>query len=69
MAEKQRERDLASRIDEFELELTNFVAQNKLKKTGGAEEAERLRQKKNEETLKQLFKAAENTVTEENNAS
>ncbi|RIA99114.1 actin interacting protein 3-domain-containing protein [Glomus cerebriforme] len=65
MAEKMRERDLASRIDEFELELTNFVAQNKLKKTGGAEEAERLRQKKNEETLKQLFNAA----TEENKTS
>jgi hypothetical protein len=65
IAEKIRERDLASRIDEFELELTNFVAQNKLKKTGGAEEAERLRQKKNEENLKQLFKATENVIIEE----
>jgi hypothetical protein len=65
IAEKQRERDLASRIDEFELELTNFVAQNKLKKTGGAEEIERLRQKKNEEALKQLFKSTETATTEE----
>ncbi|CAG8622144.1 11346_t:CDS:2 [Funneliformis caledonium] len=64
LAEKQRERDLANRIDEFELELTNFVAQNKLKKTGGAEEIERLRQKKNEENLKQLFKATENATNE-----
>ncbi|CAG8445456.1 6567_t:CDS:2 [Dentiscutata heterogama] len=56
-AEKQRERDLANRIDEFEAELTDFVAQNKLKKTGGAQEIERLRQKKNEEALKELYKS------------
>ncbi|CAG8584296.1 13849_t:CDS:2, partial [Cetraspora pellucida] len=59
-AEKQRERDLANRIDEFEAELTDFVAQNKLKKTGGAQEVERLRQKKNEEALKELFKTEKN---------
>ncbi|CAI2171981.1 16337_t:CDS:2 [Funneliformis geosporum] len=64
LAEKQRERDLANRIDEFELELTNFVSQNKLKKTGGAEEIERLRQKKNEENLKQLFMLTENATNE-----
>src|SRR5205085_3261873 len=51
-AEKQRERDLANHIDDFEAELTSFVAENKLKKTGGAQEIERLRQKKNEENLK-----------------
>ncbi|CAJ0632719.1 5406_t:CDS:2 [Entrophospora sp. SA101] len=55
-AEKQREIDLANSIDEFEAELTSFVSENKLKKTGGAQEIERLRQKKNEENLKALFK-------------
>ncbi|CAG8540081.1 4199_t:CDS:2 [Paraglomus occultum] len=55
-AEKARERELANRIDEFEAELSEFVAQNKLKKTGGAEEVERVRQKKNEDNLKELFK-------------
>ncbi|CAG8767112.1 17216_t:CDS:1, partial [Racocetra persica] len=59
-AEKQRERDLANRIDEFEAELTDFVGQNKLKKTGGAQEVERLRQKKNEEALKELYKTEKN---------
>lgn len=56
-SEKMRERELANRIDEFEAELTDFVAQNKLKKTGGAQEVERLRQKKNEDVLKELFKS------------
>ncbi|RIB01241.1 actin interacting protein 3-domain-containing protein [Gigaspora rosea] len=58
--EKQRERDLANRIDEFEAELTDFVSHNKLKKTGGAQEVERLRQKKNEEALKELYKSEKN---------
>ncbi|CAG8457924.1 2949_t:CDS:2 [Ambispora leptoticha] len=39
-AEKIRERELANRIDEFEQELSQFVAENKLKKTGGAQEVE-----------------------------
>ena len=55
-AEKARERELANRIDEFEAELSEFVAHNKLKKTGGAQEVERVRQKKNEDNLKELFK-------------
>jgi hypothetical protein len=54
-AEKRREKDLANRIDEFEAELTSFVSESKLKKTGGAQEIERLRQKKNDENLKALF--------------
>ncbi|KAG9294171.1 hypothetical protein G9A89_021530 [Geosiphon pyriformis] len=57
-AEKMRERELANRIDEFEQELTQFVSENKLKKTGGAQEVERLRQKKDEDALKELFKTA-----------
>nr|CAG8561955.1 11689_t:CDS:2 [Entrophospora candida] len=62
-AEKQREIDLANSIDEFEAELTSFVSENKLKKTGGAQEIERLRQKKNEENLKALFSAEATTIT------
>ncbi|CAG8740978.1 360_t:CDS:2, partial [Dentiscutata erythropus] len=52
-AEKQRERDLVNRI---EAELTDFVAQNKLK-TGRAQKIERLHQKKNEKALKELYKS------------
>jgi len=55
-AEKMREQELANRIDDFELELNNFVSSKRLKKTGGAEEAERLRRKKDEALLKSLFK-------------
>ncbi|CAG8508371.1 6616_t:CDS:2 [Ambispora gerdemannii] len=57
-AEKLRERELANRIDEFEQELSQFVTENKLKKTGGAQEVERLRKKKDEDALKELFKAS-----------
>ncbi|CAG8545341.1 6948_t:CDS:10 [Diversispora eburnea] len=56
-SQKARERELANRIDEFEAELTDFVTHSKLKKTGGAQEVERLRQKKNEDVLKELFKS------------
>ncbi|RHZ75741.1 hypothetical protein Glove_209g164 [Diversispora epigaea] len=56
-SQKARERELANRIDEFEAELSDFVVHNKLKKTGGAQEVERLRQKKNEDVLKELFKS------------
>ncbi|CDO68150.1 hypothetical protein BN946_scf184938.g2 [Trametes cinnabarina] len=53
--EKNREKELASRTDEFQSELTGFVAGKKLRMTGGAEEAERVRQRKNELTLKAMF--------------
>ncbi|KAI0070046.1 AIP3-domain-containing protein [Panus rudis PR-1116 ss-1] len=53
--EKNREKELAARSDEFQAELSGFVEGNKLKKTGGAEEAERVRQKRNENTLKAMF--------------
>ncbi|RUP50212.1 actin interacting protein 3-domain-containing protein [Jimgerdemannia flammicorona] len=54
-AEKLREVELSNRIDEFEKELTGFVENNRLKKTGGTEEAERLRQRKDAQLLKTLF--------------
>jgi len=54
-AQKQRDRELASRSDEFQAELSNFVDGKKLKLTGGPEEVERLRQKRNDQTLKAMF--------------
>lgn len=53
--EKVREKELASRSDEFQTELSGFVAGKKLRMTGGTEEADRLRQRKNELTLKAMF--------------
>lgn len=54
-AEKMRQRELDNRIDEFEHELTSFVDSKKLKKTGGAEEAERERQRKDKLMLQRLY--------------
>ncbi|KZP01686.1 AIP3-domain-containing protein [Calocera viscosa TUFC12733] len=54
-AQKQRDRELASRSDEFQAELSNFVDGKKLKMTGGPEEVERIRQKRNDQTLKAMF--------------
>ncbi|KZT59922.1 AIP3-domain-containing protein [Calocera cornea HHB12733] len=54
-AKKQRDKELASHSDEFQAELSNFVDGKKLKMTGGPEEVERLRQKRNEQTLKAMF--------------
>ncbi|KAK4052224.1 Bud site selection protein 6 [Microbotryomycetes sp. JL221] len=54
-AERQRQVELASRTDEFEQELSGFVSQNKLRKSGGIQETERRRQVQNEQTLKAMF--------------
>lgn len=54
-SQKSREKELASRSDEFESELKDVVSLKKLKKTGGAEEVERVRQKKNDFALKAMF--------------
>lgn len=56
--EKSREKELSSRSDEFQEELAGFVSGKKLKMTGGAEEAERVRQKRNENTLKAMFSSS-----------
>ena len=56
--QKHREKELASRSDAFQNELTGFVSGKKLKMTGGAEEAERVRQKRNELALKAMFNAS-----------
>jgi hypothetical protein len=56
--EKLRHIELSNRIDEFEHELTTFVGKGKLKKTGGALEAERMRQQRDSENLKAMFAKA-----------
>jgi len=55
--EKLRHIELSNRIDEFEEELTTFVGSSKLRKTGGALEAERQRQQRDSENLKAMFAA------------
>ncbi|KAI8645832.1 actin interacting protein 3-domain-containing protein [Parasitella parasitica] len=54
-AEKLRQRELATRIDDFEKELVGFVETKKLKKTGGTMEIDRLRKQKDEEMMKAMF--------------
>ncbi|TDL23773.1 AIP3-domain-containing protein [Rickenella mellea] len=53
--QKNREKEMASRSDEFEAELQGFVAGKKLKLTGGADEVERVRQRRNDQALKAMF--------------
>jgi len=53
--EKSREKEKAGQSDEFQAELSGFVGGKKLKMTGGAEEADRIRQKRNNQTLKAMF--------------
>lgn len=53
--QRNREKELASRSDDLHLELSDFVGQKKLKMTGGAEETERVRQKRNDMALKAMF--------------
>jgi hypothetical protein len=54
--QRARERERAAKgDDEFAAELGGFVAGRKLKKTGGTEEAERVRLRKQEVSLKKMF--------------
>jgi hypothetical protein len=54
-SQKNREKELAARSDDLQAELTDFVGQKKLRLTGGAEEADRVRQKRSDATLKAMF--------------
>ncbi len=54
-SQKIRQKQLETRSDDLQAELTDFVGQKKLKMTGGAEETERVRQKRNDMTLKAMF--------------
>ncbi|KAI9481125.1 MAG: actin interacting protein 3-domain-containing protein [Benjaminiella poitrasii] len=65
-ADKMRQRELASRIDEFEKELVGFVDAKKLKKTGGALEIDRLRKQKDEELMRAMY-AEKKKAAESNN--
>jgi len=51
--QRNREKDLQARSEEFERELV--TQGKKLNKTGGAEETERVRQRRNDMTLKAMF--------------
>jgi hypothetical protein len=53
--QKARERERANKTDEFSSELGDFVKGRRLKKTGGTEEAERMRQRRHEQTLKRML--------------
>lgn len=53
--EKARELNLATKKDDFADELGGFVSGNRLKKSGGIEEAERLREMRSQQTLKNMF--------------
>lgn len=53
--QKSRERERANAQDEFEADLKGFVGSKKLKMTGGVEEIERVRQKRNDLALKAMF--------------
>ncbi|KAJ2934882.1 hypothetical protein H1R20_g2292, partial [Candolleomyces eurysporus] len=63
--ESQRNRELErnARSDEMQVELSEFVGQKKLRMTGGAEEVDRLRQKRDEMTLKAMFSPANSTLS------
>ncbi|KAL5492268.1 BUD6 [Sanghuangporus weigelae] len=62
-SQKSREKEKAEHSDEFESELKSFVSGKKLKLTGGAEEAERMRQKKNELALKAMFNSSQSNIS------
>ncbi|BEI86883.1 hypothetical protein CcaverHIS002_0702290 [Cutaneotrichosporon cavernicola] len=49
---KVREREMASRTDDFQDELGAFVQGRKLRKTGGTDEAERVRQRRQDQTIR-----------------
>jgi hypothetical protein len=60
--QKARQKELSSKSDAFEAELKGFVDGKKLKKTGGAEEVERIRQRKDGMAFKAMFGDGEGSV-------
>ena len=57
-AERSREKAKAGRTDEFADELQGFVDNRTLRRTGGHLEAERVRQKRDQSTLRAMFEQA-----------
>ncbi|KAI5784585.1 actin interacting protein 3-domain-containing protein [Geopyxis carbonaria] len=64
-AEKARQKELEGRVPEFQKELGKFVEENKLKKTGGAEEVERLRVLRDEQTRREMWERQKQMEEEE----
>lgn len=58
-SQEARAKEKTSQTDELKSELTDFVGGKKLKLTGGAEEVERVRQKKDEQNFKMMFRPPE----------
>ncbi|KAJ2080124.1 Bud site selection protein 6 [Coemansia sp. RSA 988] len=58
-AERLRLQELAAKVNEFDEELSDFVGQRKLRKTGGTEELERRRAEKDVEVMKEMLKSVE----------
>ncbi|KAI9593579.1 actin interacting protein 3-domain-containing protein [Syncephalis fuscata] len=54
-AERLRKLELDQKVDEFEEELGNFVAEKKLRPTGGVEEAERRREERQKEAIRAML--------------
>ncbi|ODN97038.1 hypothetical protein I350_08017 [Cryptococcus amylolentus CBS 6273] len=61
--QRMREKERLNKVDDFEAELRGFVGGRKLKKTGGAEEADRLRLRKDEVMLRAQLTGGSGTGT------
>lgn len=69
-AEKLRQRELEARKGgEFQREVEKFVEEGKLKKTGGAEEVERLRKAKDEKARKENWDRAQQRLAQQEAAN
>jgi hypothetical protein len=68
-AEKLRQKELESRVAPFQKELGEFVEENKLRKTGGVEEAERLRLAREEQARKEIWEHKKQMEEEEEEES
>lgn len=64
-AEKLRQKELESRVPEFQKELGEFVEENKLKKAGGVDEVERLRTVRDEKIRKEVWERKKQMEEEE----
>jgi hypothetical protein len=53
--QRVRQKELASRTDDFSDELAGFVQAKKLRKTGGTEETERVRQRRQDQIVKRML--------------
>ncbi|KAA8895184.1 actin interacting protein 3-domain-containing protein [Sphaerosporella brunnea] len=68
-AEKLRQKELEGRVAPFQKELGEFVEERKLRKTGGVEEAERLRLSREEQARKEVWEHKKQMEEEEEEES